>query len=213
MMVCVAWGGSNYRRGGQGWALVIAGLISYGFISNLFFTHGVALAARLWYFPMIAAGLGAGFAFSRIPNRRGAALILVALTLVLASSSWKFSRAWRTERSLAEATLRVFPRCWRANYNLSRECYLEKDFKQGADAAKLAAELRPDDPMSWDYLGLNAMFMDGREGEAEEAFKKEIALDPKTAHAYKNLSNLMKKSGRADEAAAYLQDYLRLKSP
>ncbi len=204
----------NFRRGGRGWALAIAGLAAYGLTSNLLFPIGVSLALRLWYFPMTAFALGLGWliglAFDHSGQKRARFIYNVScITLILwLQATWNFAPAWRSNADDASATLARFPQCWRAHHNLARECYGAKDFSNGLDHARIAVQLRPDEATSWDVLGLNAMFIPGREAEAEAAFKKAIELQANLPLSFQHLGNLYFMQGKLQDARPYLEQYL-----
>ena len=210
----------SYRRNGSAWTLILAGLLAYALISNAFFTIGVAVAERLWYFPLIALALGAGAGWERWVEGRVArsnrrrnisrpAWLAFALAVVLLlGATWSYAPAWRTPLSHALRTAQRFPRSWRANHNLAREYNLASQFEKGLEAGRAAADLRPDDARSWYVLALNAMNLDGKTEVAQEALRKSIELDPGLHRAFKLLGDLLILSGRPREALPYLQRYL-----
>jgi hypothetical protein len=203
---------ASAARGGRGWALIVAGVAAWLLTSNLLFPIGVATAPRLWYWPSAAACLGIGWAMvrliGRLPERsRRLALPLapaIAAVLLLAVA-WRQAPAWRSPRAFAEATLAVFPDSWRGNVNLAREAYQAQDFELGAKCAQRAIDAIPNDAIGWGWLGTNLMFLPNAQGEAEQAFRRALQLDPASRETRNNFANLLRMQGRHAEAETLLQ--------
>lgn len=205
----------NRSRGGTMWRFMLAFLIAYGFIANFFFTHGVIFALRLLYWPCIVLAIAFTLASSRIVDRirfsertiRWSGIAAFCVIVLWASASWRFAPAWRNELELAAATAEQFPKSWRAHHNLAREYYLIKNFEPGYKHACVATTLRPEDGRSWDFRGLNAMFLPERARDAEASFLQAIKADPSLSLPYQHLGNLMRMQGREAEASSYDAKY------
>lgn len=193
----------NWRRGGRGWALVAAGLVTYGITSNAVLTIGVSLAERLWYVPSIVLALGLGavvgpwvearraasadedaseFVASKSRSVRpglvpGAALGVVVVFLMM--GTWHYAAAWRNQMGHALWTIERFENSWRGNHNAAREFFAGRSFHRGLAYSRKAVALRPEAAESWDYLGLNATFAGGENGPngtGEHAAEAEAAF-------------------------------------
>jgi tetratricopeptide (TPR) repeat protein len=211
----VAWGARNARRGGSGWLIALGGVASYALTSNGPFVIGVVTAERLWYWPSAFVLLGTGWALgrarARLPEARRRTLTLgVALAAIgLLAGCWNYAAAWRSTYEHAEWTLARFPDSWRGHANLSREAYFNKDFQTGYEHARAAiAILEIEDGFEWDLLGMNATFLDGREAEAEDAFRRALEINPTLNEVHRHWANLLESRGRHAEAAAQLRAYL-----
>jgi hypothetical protein len=214
--------GMDFARRGRIWPWIVILTFSILLTSNLVLIIGVAAALRLWYLPLALAGLVVGTCAQELldqadrgvaasPQPRGRSILIGLgwLSVLAVGGLWiiagrQLASAWHSEKSFAEAALRRFPDCWRAHHNLAREFYLSKQFPEGLIHARRAVELRPDAGESWDYRGLNAMFMEGGQAEAEQSFRKAIELDPDLDLVYQHLGNLMHMTGRPDEAKYWL---------
>lgn len=203
----------NVRKRNRGWALVAGGLAAWLLISNIPFTIGVITAERLWYWPSVAGLAGLGWLIARLfsalsfraPVTRILATGLLALGLML--QSWQYATAWRSQLDYAAWTVERFPESWRGHLNLAREYYRLKDFKAGLRHAQLAVRIAPDHGLGWDWVGVNAMFLERHE-MAETAFQRALDLDPSLAEVYQHLATCYRMQGEWEAAARALEQYL-----
>lgn len=211
----------DYRRRGRGRLLILGGLLAYGLTSNLIFTIGVSVAERLWYFPLVAIGLAAGWIWGRwfervrLKTEGGGSffinpptLTLGLIAVLLLAATWSYAPAWRTELDRSLRIVERFPLSWRGNHNLSTELYLRGDYEEGLAYGRTATGVAPNEALSWDYVGLNAMHLPGHDEEAESAFRTALELNPGLDLGYQHLANHLWNQGRRDEALPYYERYL-----
>ena len=207
-------GAINAKRGGCGWTLAAAGLIAYALTSNLVRPIGVATAERLWYWPSVPVCLGLGCVVAWVRDRLGvgrareAILVLVLIMAGLLSGAWIYAPAWRSQTAYAQWTVDRFPRSWRGHVNMAQGHFNHREFGKGLKAARWATELLPDNPFGWDWVGMNAMFIESQQGAAEGAFLHALDLDPSLYRVHYHLSNLYESRGRYAEAIVQLEAYL-----
>ena len=210
----LVWAVRDLRRGRSGWALAAAALGSYVLVGNVLFPIGVVTAQRLWYWPSAPCCLGLGWLLAGAAQRLGperrrlGALLLAALLAGLVALSWGQARAWRSPESFALATVQRFPRSWRGNVDSARACYRARDFEGGLDHAHAATAAFPSLADGWAWVGSNAMFMEGRQDEAEAAFRRALELDPRLYEVHRHWAHLLASRGRYAEADRHLEAYL-----
>ncbi len=74
---------------------------------------------------------------------------------------------------------------------------------------EFVARSDPDDPYAAYYHG-SALEQAGRTADAEQAYRRAVALDPYLRSASYRLSQILPRSGRAEDGAAFLEDFKRL---
>jgi hypothetical protein len=205
----------NARRGGRGWALSMAGLACWFLTSNIPFVMATSPAPRLWHLPLATLCLGVGWAFARLVQKRPAlqkdrlfALSATLAVVILLSASWRDATAWRSMRAFAESTVEIFPRCFRAHVNLAYIDYHARDFSNGLAHAQAAVRVFPDERVSWDWVGLNAMRLPDAKHKrlAEDAFRVAMELGDVTM-APRYMADFLRKQGRSAEADALDKQY------
>lgn len=207
------------RHGGRAWRFLVAGLVSWGVTSNGPFPIGVAVAERLWLWPsaFVAVGLGwamdrgGGFLDARVGDAAGRWILPVAtgaLVVTFWVASWSYASAWRSPYDLAHATLARFPDSWRSHVNLARQYYDRKQYESGRRHGRAAVQVDPRHTLSWQAVGLNAMFLGGGSREAEDAFRRALSLDPREGEVHRYLANVLEMRGETSAAAAELEAYL-----
>ncbi len=215
ILLVTTWCIRNARQHKSGWILFLAGLLSWLLTSNLAFVIGVSMAERLWYFPSTCACLGLGWLVVRLlnhPNRtlaRYRPASKCILIILLIAGSWNYAPAWRNPFQLARWTVDRFPESWRGNINLSREYYHLRDFEAGLRHARKAIRLQPSHALGWDWVGLNATFINDRQVEADPAFLRALELGPGLHEIHRHRANLLQIQGRFAEAAKALRKYLK----
>jgi len=214
ILLVTTWCIRNARQHKSGWMLFLAGLLSWLLTSNLAFVIGVSMAERLWYFPSACACLGLGWLVARLLNQPNRVLIRYRsaskciLIILLIAGSWNYAPAWRNPFQLARWTVDRFPESWRGNINLSREYYHLRDFEAGLRHARKAIRLQPSHALGWDWIGLNATFINDRQAEADPAFLRALELGPDLHEIHRHRSNLLQIQGRFAEASKALRKYL-----
>ncbi len=215
LVALVAVAVTDARRGGHAWRFVAAGLVSWAITSNGPFPIGVAMAERLWFWPsafvIAAAAWTVDAAAARAGDRVRGLVMLATGIVVTATFTWRsldYARAWQSPYDLAHATLAQFPDGWRAHVNLARLYYERKQYESGRRHGRDAVRIAPDRSLSWQAVGLNAMFLGGGSREAEDAFRRALALDPREGEVHRYLANVLEMRGDLAGAAEELARYL-----
>lgn len=107
--------------------------------------------------------------------------------------------------------LEYYPRDFLANYMVGFLAASERQYDVSDKYLKIAAEINPNWPEPWLYIGLNA-YAQGDMKRAEEALRKAIELtgqdesrsNYQIRRAYVDLGRILTNSGRKDEAEKYL---------
>ena len=107
--------------------------------------------------------------------------------------------------------LEYYPRDFLANYMVGFLAASERQYEVSDKYLKVAAEINPNWPEPWLYMGLNA-YAQGDMKRAEEALRKAIELtgqdesrsNYQIRRAYVDLGRILTNSGRKDEAEKYL---------
>jgi len=91
-------------------------------VSNVFFVSGVALAERTLYLPSAGVALLGGWAVQRLGERRMAALVAVAVTVIGATGlrTWLRTPVWRDPRTFAITLLEDHPESYRGHWVAGR---------------------------------------------------------------------------------------------
>jgi tetratricopeptide (TPR) repeat protein len=126
----------------------------------------------------------------------------------LAVNEWKATPEVRAEFS---KELEFYPRDYLANYMVGFLASNDRDYGVSDRYLKIAAEVNPDWPEPWLYLGLNAYAQSDMK-RAEECFRKAITLtgsdesrsNYQIRRAYVDLGRILVNSGRAGESEVYL---------
>lgn len=111
-----------------------------------------------------------------------------------------------------QAELRYYPRDFLANYMLGFLASSQRDYETSDRYLHLAAQINPEWPESWLYLGLND-FAQGRMPQAEAMLRKAIALtgqdesrsNYQIRRAYIDIGRILASSGHQEEADRYLK--------
>jgi tetratricopeptide (TPR) repeat protein len=126
----------------------------------------------------------------------------------LAVNEWKATSEVRAEFS---KELEFYPRDYLANYMVGFLASNDRDYGVSDRYLKIAAEVNPDWPEPWLYMGLNAYARSDTK-RAEECFRKAITLtgsdesrsNYQIRRAYVDLGRILVNSGRAGESEVYL---------
>ena len=76
---------------------------------------------------------------------------------------------------------------------------MKGNYRRAEHVLRSAVEKRPDQPKSWDNLGL-VLYRTNRYPEAREAFGKEVALAPQSSDGHYNLGFALAADNKVDEA-------------
>ncbi len=126
----------------------------------------------------------------------------------LAVNEWKATPEVRAEFS---KELEFYPRDYLSNYMVGFLASNDRDYGVSDRYLKIAAEVNPDWPEPWLYMGLNAYAQSDMK-RAEECFRKAITLtgsdesrsNYQIRRAYVDLGRILVNSGRAAESEVYL---------
>ncbi len=78
-----------------------------------------------------------------------------------------------------------------------------KRFSEAEAFARRAVGVAPKNAIAWDRLGVALQARGVWGGETEQAYRRAVELDPQFAVAYVHLARVLKRSGRAAEAAPF----------
>lgn len=179
---------------------------------------GAILADRFQYLPMVFLLLGVAEGLERLYYRwagvRGLAVTL-ALFLLLPVMSHERAAVWRDETTFWRDVLVSYPEDADARFRLAKALSETGRAEDRADAkARLAAEIEVR-PRSDEIALLGALHLeDGDLAAAEPLLRRAVELTSRRpkggALARYNLAVLLKRTGRAAEAAAMAEEALRL---
>ncbi len=95
-----------------------------------------------------------------------------------------------------------------ARQNLALAAYHAGDWRLCEEESRLALALNPELPLSWNYLGI-ALFNQRRTGEAIDAWRRAVELDPGDLDLLYNLGSVAASSGRSELAREALERFVR----
>ncbi|MBI1853283.1 MAG: glycosyltransferase family 39 protein [Planctomycetes bacterium] len=176
--------------------------------------HHELLSEHDLYLPSVGICWVGGWFFST----RAARPFLVTTCVLFALLVIRRNGEWRDERSILESTVRVAPRCARAQFNLAR-----LDGERG-DAESMRLRLLavdaigpgPDAMASRAFVAAeNEIVVQALRGgatgaaEAESRLRRAIAAMPQDAGSRLNLASVLGSQGRVADAATVLEDGVR----
>lgn len=167
---------------------------------DLMFEHRMYLPMT-----MLALLVAAGLAETRSTVRRVAVPIVVLLAVVLAGATHARNRTWVEPLELHRDIAEKSPRSARAQHNLGVALLIAGRPEEAAVPLERAVELEPDKALPWSQLG-HAYLETGRFGEAERAFRRAFALDPRDDRSGYNVAVALERQGRAEDAARFLTE-------
>lgn len=126
----------------------------------------------------------------------------------LAVNEWKATPEVRAEFA---KELEYYPRDYLANYLMGFLASGDRDYAVSDRYLTIAADVNPDGPEPWLYLGLNA-YAQNDMNHAEEYFRKAVVLtgddesrsNYQIRRAYVDLGRILVNSGRAEESEVFL---------
>jgi len=121
------------------------------------------------------------------------------------------NRDWKDAITLWEKTVKIVPRCVRAQNNLGVWYYKQGRYQKAKERHRIALGLNPDAVDSYNNLG-NVYLALGLHREAEEHYKSAIQIEPDYEKAYSNLGMVYIKEKRYDEAEVQFRKAIRLNS-
>ena len=105
------------------------------------------------------------------------------------------------QKEILEKLVAAYPNDERAHFNLGGYHFGQQEFAKAIDHYKKATEIAPDYATAYNILGY-AYRQNDAYSDAENAFKKYIALIPNDPNPYDSYAELLLKMGRFDEAIA-----------
>ncbi len=210
-----------------GLALSIS-VISFLPASNLFFPVGFVVAERILYTPSMGFCVLAAIAFKAAAERypRAARLLLGLVLILYGVKTVHRNFDWRNEYTLFSAGLKVTTKNAKLWNNVGHALEGENRFGEALNYFQQASRVQPDDIGAHINVGRTQVNLGNFEA-AEEAYKKALTyfpqpikgtrytsrLAPSHLKVFINLSNLLiKNSSRLEEADAYLQRAISMRS-
>ncbi len=180
----------------------VLGFVDYGYMQFSFvadryqYLAGIGLTAVL----VGAAAHGA----ERLPGagRKGAAVAVAALLVVLGTLTWRQAEIYRDELRFFAHIVAHNPAARGAQGNLGNALLRAGRPAEALAAFRVALEQIPDDIKARANLGV-ALIRTGRLDEAERELRRALALDPRHTITLQNLAESLRKQGRFEEALEY----------
>jgi predicted CXXCH cytochrome family protein len=128
---------------------------------------------------------------------------------------FELAEAWRDNRSLEKAiplyreAIRRDPQFGLALERLGSALRRSREYAEGADILKLAASAAPDNPNTWNELGLVYREAGGA-ADAIAAFQRALKLDPEMPAAHNNLGILLFAAGDPVLAGPEFREAIRI---
>lgn len=163
------------------------------------------MADRYLYLPMagitLASGSAAALLWLNAPRARqlAAAAAFAAVVIGLAALSVNRSLDWRTQETLANATLRTNPRSIRSWINLGNAQLERNELLRAEDCYRHALDIKPDCAPACAQLG-QVLDLQGRPTKAEFAYIAALKYDPGNVVALQGLGMVFLRKGQMDVA-------------
>lgn len=191
----------------------------FWFLGTLVPTIGVvqvgrqAMADRYTYIPFV--GLFAALTWlvldlteHRREARRAIAAAAVVLLVIFAGTSHAYVTQWQNSETLFRHALRVTERNAVAHTNLGAAIFDQLRYAEAAEQFRAALDIAPIEEAQ---LGLGtALLRRGDNAAAEKYYRAALALNPRSAEAYRGLANIEVAKGRAPEAVKLFEQSLAL---
>jgi len=174
--------------------------------STKLFADPTPFAERFAYLPSVGIVVLLGVLFAALERRAGSralSLLGVALSFALMPLTLVRNLEWSHPLLLWEAEVRVSPTDWRALLNLSDACVANAMYIEAIELSELGSQLAPNHPSFHTNRGV-ALVKLARYAEAEEAFKRALALEAHTVN-FTNLAQLYAVMGRKEDALRVYQ--------
>jgi hypothetical protein len=216
LVALAAIGWSSWRRGGR----LGLGLV-WTAVALLPVSHLVPfrelLAEHYLYIPMVGVALIASGIVDTVRQRwpaRRAWLAVAAVVVVgaLAARTVVRNRDWHDRITLWSATVAVFPRCARAQYNLGQAYFGRTRLADAERAWLAAAALQPDDHETTRGLAM-LYYRLGHHDLAAEKIAAVLAAQPADADALTLAGGIALDRGKPDRAVEYFDAALAILPP
>jgi tetratricopeptide (TPR) repeat protein len=173
-----------------------------GFLNIYFMRY--SLVADHWEYFAIIGPIALAAALIRRP------VVAAALLLALGALTWKQCGMYANVETLWQATLRLNPNSWLAQYNLGLVFTQQGRMDEAISQYQKALQIKPDYADAHNNLG-NVLLQMGRVDEAILHFQKALEIKPDFAEARNNLGSALFRQGRMDEAIWQYQKALEIK--
>ena len=199
---------------GFGWfGLHLAPFVGLVTASYMSFTWVMDHFAYVPLLGLIGLGVAALEALQvRLPAGARALVVAgaVALCLLLAFTSRRYSNVFRSEETLWTYTVDRNPQSWIAQHSLGIALAVAGRLPEAIAHYEQALRTRPDYPEARNSLGV-ALRDSARLPEAIGQFEEALRLQPNYAEAHSNLGTVLRRTGRTPEAILHYEQALRLK--
>ncbi|MEO6130609.1 MAG: tetratricopeptide repeat protein [Saprospiraceae bacterium] len=182
-------------------------------VSNLIFAAGFLKAERVLYIPSI--GLIVALAtllvklYSSQKGKAAAYILAAGLTAFFILRTWIRAGDWKSNLTLAEATLKTSPNSPRMNNMMGLEMEHQQKHEEALTYYERAVKANPNHAPALVNLATEYNFFK-RSDEAIATLKKAIAIDPKMMMAYVNLMSVYRSLGDYDNNLAVANQALIL---
>lgn len=161
-----------------------------------------------WIVPILvfAAWISRTKLLLRQARGRWTAIGMTAVLAIFAVHSYAQTWVWQSSRDLFEQTTRLYPKWMHAHIGLIESLIQENEFDLALAAANRAARENPDHPSVDFYVGTILLLSnDSRAADALPPLKRALASNPNWIECLQNIGVALARSGRSDEAIAYLE--------
>ncbi len=181
-------------------------ITSYLLISNLLFPVGTIMGERLMYFPSLGFIVILAYFICKLikfENKNYKYLgygMLIVLVVFWGVRTVSRNRDWRDAKTLFYATLKEAPNSLVTRTAIAGINIRENKWTDAKKELQIAQSIYADNSHLQNLLGVLADH-DGELKEAEERYKRSIALNNEAIDSYINLGKLLIKEGKFEEAA------------
>ena len=185
------------------------GFVDYGYMQFSFVADRFQYLASLGLIAvLVGAALHARRYVRGTANRAGPA-ILLAVLLALGTVTWRQATVWRDGVTLYGHIVSLNPAARNAHLNWSVVLNEAGRLEESLNAARIAADQRPEHPEAHSNLARALLDANDFEG-AEASAARALAIDPKHPNALQNRAEALRKQGRLDEAIIAFRSRLEM---
>ncbi|HEY2760222.1 MAG TPA: tetratricopeptide repeat protein [Pirellulales bacterium] len=170
--------------------LPVMGFTAVGFMKYSLVADHYQHIALLGIVSLLAAGWEFGLAHIRLPLRNAWSLLAPAVIIAFAFQCHRQSQIYRSPIELYEATLRLNPESWLAEYNLALALAQTGALDDAVDHYRKAAALKPDSKEIQNNFG-QTLVESGHPAAAIEHFDTALKIDSKFTQAYVGKANAL----------------------
>lgn len=177
-------------------------LLTLAPVSNFFFAAGFLKAERILYIPSIGLIIGLSALFVRLyQDRRGripAIMMVTVFSLFFCARTWLRAGDWKSNFTLAEATLKTSPQSPRFNNMMGLELRALKRNEEALMFFEKAVQSNPNHVPALVNLGTEYKNFN-RLDEAAITLEKALATDPSILATYVNLMSIYRSMEKYDQ--------------